>query len=104
MGGLRDIIALVSINECRFFAVLSFGKVVSLISSTIDPGKPWQSGVNESFNWRFRDECLNMELFNCREEARVIVEDWKQSYNETRPHSGLNYLSSNEFKRSLMSS
>lgn len=76
---------------------------VGAVSSTIDPGKPWQNGLNESFNGRFRDECLNMEWFRCREEARVIVEDWRQSYNETRPHSALNYLSPNEFKKSLMS-
>ena len=67
-----------------------------MTSSTIDPRKPWQNGMNESF----RDECLNIEWFRCQEEARVIVEDWQQNYNETRPHSALNYLAPNEFNKS----
>lgn len=40
----------------------------------IDPGKPWQNGTNESFNGRFRDECLGMEWFRSRREAKAIIE------------------------------
>ena len=54
-----------------------------------DPGSPWQNGFNESFNGKFRDECLNQEVFFSRVEAQVIVEWWRRSYNEERPHSGL---------------
>jgi len=50
----------------------------------IEPGKPWQNGVTESFNGKFRDECLSMEWFRNRLEARVIIEDWRQHYNEIR--------------------
>ncbi len=39
----------------------------------IDPGKPWQNGTNESFNGKFRDECLNMQWFRNRAEAKVII-------------------------------
>ena len=46
-----------------------------LESVLIDPGKPWQNGTNESFNGKFRDECLSMEWFRNRLEARVIIED-----------------------------
>jgi putative transposase len=53
------------------------------------PGKPWQNGVNESFNGRFRDECLNAEIFLSRPEAEAIIEGWRQKYNEVRPHSAL---------------
>lgn len=63
----------------------------------IDPGKPWQNGTNESFNGKFRDECLSMEWFLNRLEARVIIEDWRRHYNAVRPHSSLNYLTLNEF-------
>jgi putative transposase len=58
----------------------------------IDPGKPWQNGANESFNGKFRDECLNMEWFRNRMEARIVIEDWRRHYNEVRPHSSLGYM------------
>ena len=54
-----------------------------------DPGSPWQNGFNESFNGKFRDECLNQEVFLSRIEAQIVVEWWRRSYNEERPHSGL---------------
>ena len=63
----------------------------------IDPGSPWQNGYIENFHSRFRDECLNREwLLNLRE-ARVVIEDWRQHYNEERPHSKLGYLSPERF-------
>lgn len=72
-----------------------------LESVLIDPGKPWQNGTNESFNGKFRDECLSMEWFRNRLEARVIIEDWRQHYNAVRPHSSLNYRTPNEFAAGL---
>ena len=57
----------------------------------IDPGKPWQNGSNESFNGKLRDECLNMEWFASRAEAKVKVESWRVHYNQARPHSSLDY-------------
>lgn len=57
----------------------------------IDPGKPWQNGTTESFNGKFRDECLEMEWFRNRLEAKIVIEDWRQHYNQVRPHSSLNY-------------
>ncbi len=56
------------------------------------PGKPWQNGTDESFNGKFRDECLSMEYFRNRTEARVVIEQWRRHYNEVRPHSALGYL------------
>ena len=46
----------------------------------------------ESFNGRLRDECLNMEWFRNRTEARIVIEDWRRHYNEVRPYSSLGYL------------
>ncbi len=60
------------------------------------PGKPWQNGKNESFNGRFRDECLNAEVFASRREARVLIEEWRRNYNEERPHSGIEYQTPQE--------
>jgi putative transposase len=58
----------------------------------IDPGKPWQKGTTESFNGKFRDECLSMEWFRSRLEAKVVIESWRQHYNAVRPHSSLGNL------------
>lgn len=67
----------------------------------IEPGKPCQNGTNESFNGKFRDECLSMEWFRNRLEARIIIDDWRRHYNEIRPHSSLNYLTPRQFVGTL---
>jgi putative transposase len=63
----------------------------------IEPGSPWQNGKCESFNGRFRDECLNMEWFDSLKEAQMLVESWRHHYNTERPHSALDYLSPHHF-------
>jgi putative transposase len=60
-------------------------------TALIEPGKPWQNGTLESFNGKFRDECLSMEWFRSRAEAKVEIERWRRHYNEVRPHSSLRY-------------
>ena len=55
----------------------------------IDPGKPMQNGYQESFNGKFRDECLNLHWFVSLEDARRIIARWEEEYNTTRPHSAL---------------
>ena len=57
----------------------------------IAPGSPWQNGVVESFNGKLRDELLNREWFRTRAEANVLIERWRQFYNERRPHSAHRY-------------
>ncbi len=57
----------------------------------IEPGSPWENGYNESFNGKLRDELLNREIFYTLEEAKVLVEQWRQIYNKVRPHSALGY-------------
>ena len=59
----------------------------------IEPGSPWQNGFVESFHGRFRDECLNREQLWTLTEARVVVGDYRQEYNQVRPHSRLGYES-----------
>ena len=55
----------------------------------IEPGCPWQNGYAESFNGRFRRECLNRELIYTLSEGRVVFEDWRRYYNQERPHRSL---------------
>ena len=68
-------------------------------TALIDPGKPWQNGTNESFNGKLRDECLSLEWFRSRAEAKVVIETWRHHYNAVRPHSSINYLTPHEFKQ-----
>ena len=55
----------------------------------IRPGKPIENCFVESFNGRFRDECLNLHWFAHLAEARRVIEAWRVDYNHTRPHSSL---------------
>ena len=63
----------------------------------ITPASPWENGFVESFHSRFRDECLNREHLWTLTEARVVVEDFRQDYNNHRPHSSLGYDSPRRF-------
>jgi len=80
-------------------AILEWIAESGIATALIDPGKPWQNGTNESFNGKFRDECLSVEWFRSREEARVVIETWRRHYNAVRPHSSLAYLTPLEFKQ-----
>ena len=67
----------------------------------IEPGKPVQNAFIESFNGRFRDECLNENWFLDLGDAREIIEAWRIDYNTRRPHSALGYATPKEFASSL---
>ena len=58
-------------------------------TANIKPGSPWQNGFAESFNWRFRDEFLNTELFTTAPEAQILADRWRSEYNSLRPHLAL---------------
>lgn len=79
-------------------AILEWLRTANIDTAAIDPGKPWQNGTDESFNGKFRDECLSLEWFRTRTEATVVIESWRRHYNEVRPHSSLGYLTPKEFK------
>ena len=65
----------------------------------ITPGKPNENAFIESFNSRFRDECLNEHVFRSLEDAKQKIEDWRQIYNELHPHSSLGMRSPKEFAK-----
>ena len=65
----------------------------------IEPGKPVQNAYIESFNGRFRDECLNQHWFRDLHEARQIIEAWRKDYNRDRPHSSLKQMTPEQFKK-----
>ena len=63
----------------------------------IEPGKPIENAYIESFNARFRDECLNEHWFTSLSDARQKIEEWRKDYNQRRPHSALGYRTPEEF-------
>lgn len=73
---------------------LSAAKIETTLS---DPGSPWQNGSNESFNGKFRDECLGLQWFQNRADAKALIESWRCEYNTVRPHSSLGNLTPAKF-------
>ena len=63
----------------------------------INPGKPVENAYIESFNGKFRDECLNENWFLNINAAKQIIEEWRVDYNQQRPHSSLGNLTPEEF-------
>ena len=67
-------------------ALLSWIEAQGISTALIEPGKPWQNGVAESFNGKFRDECLSLEWFRSRAEAKIIIETWRRHYYPASQH------------------
>ena len=74
-------------TELTSRAVLESSNRTGIDWHYIAPGKPVQNAFVESFNGRFRDECLNEEVFAGLAEARAVIERWRRDYNQVRPHS-----------------
>ncbi len=60
-------------------------------TSYIEPGSPWENPFVESFGSRVRDEVLSIEAFDSLREAKVVIEEWRNTYNQLRPHSSLGW-------------
>jgi transposase InsO family protein len=63
----------------------------------IAPGSPWENGYAESYHARLRDELLDREEFGTLDQARGMLEIWRQEYNTERPHSALGYMTPQVF-------
>ena len=68
----------------------------------IEPGRPWQNGICESFNGRFRDECLNRELLASVLEAQCLARNFRDDYNHFRPHSTIDYRTPADYRAELL--
>lgn len=86
-------------NEPEFVsrALLKWIVDQGIETELIDPGKPCQNGTTERFNGKFLYDCLSLEWFLSRSEAKVVTEQWRRHYNEVRPHSSLGYLTPAKF-------
>ena len=74
-------------TELTSRAVLDWTNRTTVEWHYIAPGKPVQNAFVESFIGKFRDECLNEEIFASLAEARAVIERWRRDYNQVRPHS-----------------
>ena len=86
-------------TELTSMAVLRWCQQTGVEWHYIAPGKPMQNAFVESFNGRFRDECLNDTLFSTLTEARSAINSWKEDYNHQRPHSAIGNITPAEFLR-----
>ena len=76
-------------SEFSAHALVAWLKANGVINAFITPASPWQNGKAESYNGIFRDELLNMELFEGVEHAQHLTNAWKHTYNHFRPHGSL---------------
>jgi putative transposase len=82
-------------------AMLTWAHDRSVQLRLIEPGKPNQNAYVESFNGRFRDECLNEHWFPGLLHARTIIEEWRREYNEERPKKALDGLTPTAYAKAL---
>jgi putative transposase len=83
-------------------AMLTWAHQRGLTLRLIEPGKPNQNAYIESFNGRFRDECLNEHWFTSVAHAQAVIETWRREYNEERPKKGLGGLTPAAYAKRLM--
>lgn len=83
-------------------ALLAWSTENNVFLDFITPGKPMENAICESFNGKFREECLNEHWFRNIDEAHQIIEEWRCDYNTVRPHSSLNNLTPKEFADSFI--
>ena len=91
MHGVPDYIRSDNGSEFTARLVRQWLKKLKVKTLFIEPGSPWENGYNESFNGKLRDELLNGEIFYTLKEAKVLIEEWRKTYNTIRPHSSLEY-------------
>lgn len=104
LGKLPDRIRTDNGPEFQSNALRAWMETAGVEHEFITPGKPNENAFIESFNSRFRDECLNEHVFRSLEDARRKIEAWRtEDYNELHPHSSLGMISPNEFARSWRS-
>lgn len=98
--GLPEALVMDNGTEFTSKAMILGCKSLGIKMDFIEPGKPVQNGFVESFNGKFRDECLNLHWFENINEARRIIENWRVEYNTVRPHSSIGNVAPVEFKNS----
>lgn len=97
--GLPEVLVMDNGPEFTSKAMLCWAEERGVKLHFINPGKPRQNAYIESFNGKFRDECLNQHWFGNLQEAARMIEKWRKDYNQARPHSSLGYLAPETFRQ-----
>jgi len=97
--GLPEAITVDNGPEYTSKIIQSWAKNRGVHLDYITPGKPMENGYIESFNGKFREECLNQNWFQNLSMASQCIEKWRNDYNNKRPHSALGYLTPMEYLR-----
>jgi len=100
--GLPQIIRTDNGKEFTGKAMLNWAHERGITLRLIEPGKPNQNAYIESFNGRFRDECLNEHWFTSLAQARTVIEAWRREYNEERPKRALGGMTPATYAMQLM--
>jgi putative transposase len=95
--GLPTVIVSDNGPEFTSRAFLSWAERRGIDLRFIQPGKPTQNAFVESFNGKFREECLDTHWFTTMDDARREIEMWRADYNDVRPHSSLKDRTPSEF-------
>lgn len=98
--GLPDVIVMDNGPEFSGRALDTWAYARGVQLRFIRPGKPIENAFVESFNGKFRDECLNEHWFASVAEARALIEAWRVDYNTVRPHSALDGATPEQFANS----
>jgi len=104
IGSYRGLPKIIRTDNGREFcgkAMLTWAHERGIALRLIEPGKPNQNAYIESFNGRFRDECLNEHWFTSLAHAQVVIETWRREYNEERPKKALGGLTPAAYAKQL---
>lgn len=100
--GLPEIITVDNGPEYTSKIIQRWAKEKGVHLDYITPGKPMENGYIESFNGKFREECLNQNWFQNLSVASKCIEEWRNDYNNERPHSALGYLTPVKYLKKQM--
>lgn len=101
--GLPEVITVDNSPEFISKAMDAWAYAKGITLHFIQPGKPTQNAFIESFNGKFRDECLNEHVFHNLNEARTKIEIWRLDYKDNRPHRSPNNMTPEEFAANFQS-
>ena len=100
-GSLPEIIVTDNGPEFTSRAMLAWADENNVRLHFIEPGKPTQNAFVESFNGKFRDECLNENWFKNLQDAQDKIENWRHDYNTKRPHRSLRQMTPLEYRKKV---